>query len=55
MFVNRHALIVFSGSQTIQESIEADEKLRANNAQQLFDYVIDKQADIGCKTVRSEV
>jgi len=49
-----HCIIVFGGSHDIEATIEADEKLKCNSAEELFDYVISKQGDLGSRSVRSE-
>jgi hypothetical protein len=46
---------VFGGVNGLQAAIENDEKFKANDAEELFDYYINKQSNIGSRTVRSEV
>jgi hypothetical protein len=50
-----HSLIIFGGVNGLQAAIESDEKFKSNNAEELFDYYIDRQANIGSRSVRSEV
>ena len=46
---------IFGGVNGLQAAIESDEKFKSNNAEELFDYYIDRQANIGSRSVRSEV
>ncbi len=50
-----HSLIIFGEVNGLQAAIESDENIKSNNAEELFDYYIDRQANIGCRSVRPEV
>ncbi len=57
MFSCSHALIVFGGLQGIDAAIEADEKLKANNSEQIFSHICEsaEYSDYGSRTIRLEV
>ena len=55
----RHVLIVFGGLHGIEAAIEADEKLKVNKIEQVFDFVCESknegECNFGSRTVRLEV
>ena len=52
---HRHLLIVFGGTEGIEESIEADEHIKTNNTSSLFTYYLSPICNPGCRSVRTEV
>ncbi len=52
-----HVLVVFGGIQGIGAAIEADEKLRANKAEQIFSHICESAefSDYGSRSIRLEV
>ncbi len=50
-------LIVYGGIQGIEAAIEADEKLRANNRDQIFSHICESEefSDYGSRSIRLEV
>ncbi len=50
-----HSLLIFEGVNGLQAAIESDEKFESNNAEELLGYYIDRQANVGSLSVRSEV
>lgn len=52
-----HVLIVYGGIQGIEAAIEADEKLRANNREQIFSHICESEefSDYGSRSIRLEV
>jgi hypothetical protein len=57
--LKRHILIVFGGLHGIEAGIEADEKLKVNKIEQVFDFVCESKneddSEFGTRTVRLEV
>lgn len=54
----RHILIVFGGVNGIEAAIEADEKLKANKLEQIFDFVCESpycEKKFGSRSIRLEV
>lgn len=50
----QHLLIVFGGTEGIEESIEADEHIKTNNTSSLFTYYLSPICNPGCRSVRTE-
>lgn len=49
-----HAILVFGGLQGLEEALESDETLKADNPSDLFDYYINTLPNQGSRTIRTE-